>query len=190
MITFAFPQDFYITVDPPNKNDLLNVCENGKLNKNQVFSWKEWCTVKCERLVVDEIMPVLGPSLDELVKTVSLGFKISIENKMYLDEVWRNTYTKGCSQEVHHHLPYDISGVIFLDDYQKGSSEFYFFNRNYPDLTDGWRNLIGRNSNHNPQITAKRGQTIFFPSHMLHGVTPHNNLKPRKTVSFNIKIVP
>tara|TARA_B100000287_G_C20325923_1_gene659739 strand:+ start:84 stop:656 length:573 start_codon:yes stop_codon:yes gene_type:complete len=190
MITFPFPQDFYVTVDPPNKKDLLKVCDNGKLNKNQVFSWKGWCAVKCERLVVDEILPVLGPSIDEFMKRVSLGLHTSFKNDLYIDDVWRNTYTKGCSQEVHDHLLCDISGVIFLDDYRQGSSEFYFFNRNYPDLSTGWRKIIGINSNHNPQITAKRGQIIFFPSHMLHGVTPHNNSKPRKTVSFNINIVP
>ena len=190
MITFPFPQDFYMTIDPLNKEDLVNVCQNGKLDKNQSFSWKKGCIVKSERLVPKEIMPVLGPSLDAFTKEISLSFRTSIEGNLYIDEVWRNTYTKGSFQEVHDHLPYDISGVIFLDDYQKGSAEFYFFNRNYPQLTEGWRGIIGRTSNNSPQINAKRGQVIFFPSHMLHGVTPQNNSKPRKTVSFNIKIVP
>ena len=37
-------------------------------------------------------------------------------------------------------------------------------------------------------IEPERGDILFFPSHMLHGVTPHKSDTPRITVSGNIKL--
>ena len=37
-------------------------------------------------------------------------------------------------------------------------------------------------------IEGKRGDILFFPSHMLHGVSPHKSDNPRITISGNISI--
>ena len=37
-------------------------------------------------------------------------------------------------------------------------------------------------------VDSKRGDILFFPSHMLHGVSPHKSDIPRMTVSGNIEL--
>ena len=37
-------------------------------------------------------------------------------------------------------------------------------------------------------IEADKGDIVFFPSHMIHGVSPHKSDNPRITVSGNITI--
>ena len=37
-------------------------------------------------------------------------------------------------------------------------------------------------------IEAEKGDIVFFPSHMIHGVSPHKSDNPRITVSGNITI--
>ena len=40
----------------------------------------------------------------------------------------------------------------------------------------------------NFQIEPDKGDILFFPSHMLHGVSPHKSDTPRVTISGNITI--
>ena len=57
----------------------------------------------------------------------------------------------------------------------------------------GWKKLL-KNSTFssidmlNYSVAPKAGDVLLFPSYMLHGVTPHNSKKPRRTVSFNIHL--
>ena len=38
-------------------------------------------------------------------------------------------------------------------------------------------------------IIPKAGDIIFFPSYMLHGVTPHRMEEPRTTIAFNLRFI-
>ena len=40
----------------------------------------------------------------------------------------------------------------------------------------------------NSTIEEKKGDILFFPSHMIHGVTPHQSDIPRITISGNISL--
>ena len=46
--------------------------------------------------------------------------------------------------------------------------------------------MVNYSDNYTPEL--KTGDFIVFPSHILHGVTPHNSDSVRKTLSFNINI--
>ena len=47
-------------------------------------------------------------------------------------------------------------------------------------------NLISNTNHHQP--TVNKGDIIFFSSHLLHGVTCHENDEIRKTLSVNFKL--
>ena len=38
-------------------------------------------------------------------------------------------------------------------------------------------------------INVQKGEVIFFPGHVLHGVTPHLSDEVRKTIATNISLV-
>ena len=65
-------------------------------------------------------------------------------------------------------------------------AQFYFHHRHHSDWSEEWRSLFFPESR--VYLRGEKGQVLFFPSHMMHGVTPHNSDKLRKTVAFNIKL--
>ena len=64
--------------------------------------------------------------------------------------------------------------------------EFYFYDRNSSQLTPSIKRLVDYSNAHG--IKAKAGDILFFPSHMLHGVSPHRLDTPRTTISGNISV--
>ena len=124
---------------------------------------------------------VLGPSIESFFSELpSPPFKIQ------MDDIWRTSYKRGGFQEIHDHLPSDLSGVIFLDDIEDDFGQFYFHHRHHSEWSAEWRSLFFPESR--LHLKGKRGQVLFFPSHMLHGVTIHRSDKLRRTVAFNIKL--
>jgi len=68
----------------------------------------------------------------------------------------------------------------------EGYSQFYFLDR-HVDLSTTWRYVLSNTEqSHIPKIEA--GDIIFFPGHMLHGVSPHKHDNVRKTLSCNFWI--
>ena len=65
-------------------------------------------------------------------------------------------------------------------------SELFFYDRNATNFSDNFEDLISFESTVN--ISYKKGDIIFFPSHTLHGVTSHQSDDIRKTLSVNFKI--
>ena len=64
--------------------------------------------------------------------------------------------------------------------------EFYFYNRNHIQWSFNWRTLMELSDRFVP--TIREGDIMFFPGHMLHGVSPHRSDKVRRTLSFNLDI--
>ena len=191
MVNYIFPHYFYSIIDPPNKKELLKIANNAKPHNNQHFGWGDECTVKVQKLVVDEFQRELYPSLkiflDDLGRTG--GMKSGLNLSITVDEAWKNTYTKGSFQELHDHLPYhQLAAVLFLDDHQPGFSELYFQDRFFCELTLEWRR-IHPNEGRYKLGNVDKGNIVFFPSHLLHGVSPHNSYKRRRTIAFNIRLV-
>lgn len=152
-------------ITPPNKDEVIEAAENIQLkpSNDQEFSWGNRCLSKKERIEPTEIFQLIKPSFQI--------FKDSISNRsigLKLTDAWRNIYYKGYHQEVHDHSDADLSAVLFLNDYEKGSGEFYFFDRYSSEINGIWDKILSRNDS----INYKAGDIIFFPSYMLHGVTP------------------
>jgi len=67
----------------------------------------------------------------------------------------------------------------------EGYSQFYFLDR-HVDLSSVWKRVLPLEQTHIPKIEA--GDILFFPGHMLHGVSSHKHDNIRKTLSCNFWI--
>ena len=74
-----------------------------------------------------------------------------------------------------------------MDDYKENDAKFYFLNERSRVTSEVWTDLSDTMGD-SISIEPERGDILFFPSHMLHGVTPHKSDTPRITVSGNIKL--
>ncbi len=185
MIRTIYSHNFYSLITPPNKEDLLSKLKNIQKTKNQYFSWKTGCDVETERLDKNQISDLITPSLHLFLRDLDLKKTVDVE----LVDVWKNVYRKGCFQEIHDHIEdCDFSSVLFMDDQEKDFARFFFYNRNITELSSNWRKILFPYG-HNYVIDHKKGDILFFPSHMLHGVMQHKSNKPRTTVTFNFKFM-
>ena len=177
-------QNYFSLIDPPNKEDLLSNIENLNLTENQEFSWVDGCSIEVERLDLrEDFITLFKPSLSIFFNELELDCR-KANLSIYCHEIWRNTYKKGCFQEVHHHTPFHLSGCLFLTDEQEDDGKFFFYNQGYTEVYREWRDLGF--SGDRKTIRAERGKLLLFPSYMLHGVSVHKSNNIRKTVSFNL----
>ena len=173
-----FPDHYYFHYHAPNADEFmerLNGCGTWMIS-NSDFPWVRDCDVDVIRLEWEKWYNFLTPSLQLLSKDIS--DKIGIDNIEYsLCDPWMNLYKKGGFQEIHDHKDADIASVFFLQN----DDHFYFHNRN-ANLGTIWRQPDRQ------FMKVKKGDIIFFPAHMLHGVTPNRNETIRKTFSCNLWI--
>ena len=182
MLHNTFTHYIHNEIIPPNKDELLYELENAELDEHQNFEWNDACLVDLERLDLGEkTISLFRPTLEIFFEEMNID---ASKLKIFLSEIWRNTYKKGFFQEVPDHTPLHLSGVVFLTDEQDGDGRFYFHHRHDAEISKEWRDLDvfhGR-----AWIKAERGKVILFPSFMLHGVSIHKTDNIRKTVSFNL----
>ena len=191
MLKQIFPNYFYALITPTNTEEILNKIKNAKIDKEKKLFWT--ASHKQEFLTTKELGPLLIPSVSKFFRE-DVGYKKNVS--VMLQSIWRNTYKKGDYQNLHDHLygydDADLSGCIFLEDDNLDASRFYFYNRHQSEISGFWRsivNSVGLNNHfHTWWISHKAGDILFFPSHMLHGVSQHNLKQPRQTVSFNMKV--
>ena len=125
---------------------------------------------------------LLKPFIIEILsKVVEVPYSFSIE------EVWKNTYHRNYHQEQHDHRGYELSFVIFMEDYKENDAKFYFVNERNRVTSTTWLSL-SEGMEDSIYVEPKKGDILFFPSHMIHGVSPHKSDNPRVTVSGNITI--
>ena len=181
-----FNNYFYSLITPENQDELLNHCLNAKA-VDQNIPWGSICVNEKEILELNGFIELLKPSIFRFLKELT-PTPLEVE----LNEIWRNRYSKGCFQEIHHHNDFDISFVIFCDDYNETNAEFYFYNENSRYMNGKFRDLMME-----PEslfmddcwfLKPKKGQIVFFPSYFLHGVSVHKNEYVRTTVSGNMFI--
>ena len=185
MLYNTFAHHIHSEIIPSNKEELLYELENAELDDNQNFKWNDSCLVDLERLKLNQkSVGWFGPSLKVFFDELNIDAS-QLKLEIRLDGIWRNTYKKGHFQEVHDHIPSDLSGVVFLTDEQDGDGRFYFDNRFVSYTHYPWRNL--NIFQERAWIKAERGKVILFPSFMPHGVSAHKTDNIRKTVSFNFK---
>ena len=182
MIELPFHNDFYSLVSPKNKNEIVKHCLNPFLElpkDDENFEWGSECLsekvglkpIGFTELLEPYIIQVLNGIIDE---GTPYGFTI--------EEVWKNTYHRYYHQEQHDHLGYELSFVIFMNDSQENAARLYFVNERIRVTSPSWidmSTLMGDNFS----IEERKGDIIFFPSHMLHGVSPHRLDTPRTKIS-------
>tara|TARA_R100000742_G_C4230310_1_gene52039 strand:+ start:118 stop:690 length:573 start_codon:yes stop_codon:yes gene_type:complete len=190
MIHPIFPNYFFDLFSLPNKKEVIEKIKSARVDEksSRAIEWNRYCKVKVEQLYLNEVGYLLSPSIRLFLEN------INEKSHLILKSIWKNTYTKGGHQEIHDHLfadGSDVSGCIFLEDQEDDSSGFFFFNRHSADLSEKWKeNMLDNNMSPSHYfINPKAGDIIFFPSHMLHGVTIHRRDEPRTTISFNLKFV-
>ena len=195
MIQSIFPNYFYSIITPPNKEELIATFNNAKVDEKETkeLIWPNACEIKVESLHPRGVGYVLSQTLKIFFIEMGVMEGDKDFDNMRMLSIWRNTYNKGYYQEIHDHLSSDgsdLSGVVFLNDYVEGASEFYFYDKHYSEVTTSWRRLLQKvkapNSNKLKICNPKAGDGVLFPSYIPHGVTMHKINQPRTTISFNI----
>ena len=185
MIEVPFYNDFYSFVTPENKNEIIEHCMNPELElPKQEFEWGEQCLSEKVYLKLTGFTELLKPYIIEVLSEV---IDEDIPYGFTVDEVWKNTYHRYYHQEQHDHQGFELSFVIFMNDYQENDAKFYFVNERNRLTTELWKDVCSLMPDSIP-IEGKKGDIVFFPSHMLHGVSPHQSDNPRVTISGNISI--
>ena len=176
---FLFSNSFYSKFQAPNAGELISTLEMDE-GENVKYSWSDMCNVKTYRLSTEKYLPILKPSIELFARNAAIG-----ELNYYMWDPWINFYSRNGFQELHDHSNHDIVCVFFLDT-GTDFSEFYFYNRNHIQWSFNWRTLMELSDRFVP--TIRKGDIMFFPGHMLHGVSPHRSDKVRRTLSFNLDI--
>ena len=183
MIEIPFWNDFYSTVTPENKNEIIEHCMNPSLELPRMeFQWGDACLSDKVSLKLTGFTELLQPYIIE-----SLSEVVNVNYQFTIDEVWKNTYHRYYHQEQHDHQGYELSFVIFMNDAQENDAKFYFVNERTRLTAESWGDVSALMADSLP-IEGKKGDIVFFPSHMLHGVSPHQSDNPRVTISGNISI--
>lgn len=167
-----FNDHFYWKFPAPNPEDLSDFIWD--LNQYDSAPWDKLCSVKTLQIQTD-ITGLMLPSIEILSKEI--GAKLSVR----MNRPWVSEYARGDHQEVHDHNDCDFVGVFF-PDYLEGFSQFYFVNRGV-NLSRPMQDLLGETNPHIVDVTA--GDVIFFPGHMLHGVSTHKHDLIRRSLSCN-----
>ena len=182
MIEIPFCNDFYSIVNPENKNEIIEHCLNAVELPEQEFEWGEHCLSEKVHLKLTGFSDLLKTSIIETLSEI-----VDVRYAYSLNEVWKNTYHRYYHQESHSHPNSELSFVIFMNDYSENDAKFYFLNERNRVTSTTWLSL-SEGMEDSIYVEPKKGDILFFPSHMIHGVTPHQSDIPRITISGNISL--
>ena len=179
---------FYWRYEIPNFDEFLSKIETytEKDVDNTKFNWSSSCDCDKILLAPEDWQSLVQPSLDMLSKDICRNFKYKKFPYQYLMfDPWINFYKRNQYQEIHEHTENSLVCVMFFN---KGPdfSSFYFYDRNNTCLDENTKKLLQYQNIHHVDYQA--GDVIFFPGHMLHGVTPHKSDEVRKTFSVNFNL--
>ena len=183
MIEVPFYNDFYSLILPDNHEEIIEHCLNATELPEESFLWGEVCLSEKVYLKHTGFTELLKPFLVEILNQI-----IEVPYRYSIEEIWKNTYHRNYHQEQHDHRGYELSFVIFMEDYKENDAKFYFVNERNRVTPSTWMDLAWSKMPDDIHISTKRGEILFFPSHMLHGVSPHLSDEPRITISGNISL--
>lgn len=103
-----------------------------------------------------------------------------------ISECWMTKSSKNNYGHIHNHMPYDISGVYYLQTCETDGSIFF-----ENPLQICYSSKIGNKNLFNPSYVSKpkNGKIILFPSWLSHGVNTNKTESERISISFNVKIL-
>ena len=180
-MNIIFPSTFYTQFRAPNAKELIEIINSyqNTLVDNSKFGWGEGCSSDKIPLKSEDFEDLLQPSINLFAADLGAKFNYILYNP------WINLYKKGDFQEIHDHIAQDFACVFFAYD-GENFARFYFADRNSTALTRGAKIILKYQYHHFLRFNV--GDIIFFPSHLLHGVTVHRSDIIRKTLSFNFEI--
>tara|TARA_B100000424_G_scaffold8154_1_gene6160 strand:+ start:167 stop:763 length:597 start_codon:yes stop_codon:yes gene_type:complete len=176
-----FNNNFFYKYRAVNAEKFIEEVEacTSKWIDNTAFTWGNHCDSDKVPLKLRDFEYLMKPNIDMLIDEI--GSDITPK---YSDP-WINMYTRGQYQEIHDHHGVDFASVFFAND-GEDFAKFYFYNRNSIDMPFGLRKIFKTGERF--EVNIKAGDIIFFPSHMLHGVSPHNSDVVRKTFAVNFDL--
>ena len=182
----VFSTSFYVHFPAPNAKELIDTIDlyNKQHIDNSKFSWGNLCDVDRIPLKKEDFHDLYKPSMEIAFKEFGRKFEYAMADP------WINLYKRGQHQELHDHVGYDLSSVFFRHDgtgvNKDDMGNFYFRDRNNSQLTQPMQKLAGYGAYFSPKIS--QGDIIFFPSHILHAVTPNKSDKTRVSMATNFNI--
>jgi uncharacterized protein (TIGR02466 family) len=184
MILFGTPVFLYEEyAGSAEVHDTTNEQVDMVLNRDQNFSSKETNILNLDSY--KEIKNRINNGLTEYVRNV-----LHIDNKheFYITQSWLNVNPPGTSHHRHNHSNSIISGVYYIDTAESGSITFLTQNTsnitNNPTLSIDVTKYTPANSN-SWQVPVKNNHIIYFPSTILHEVSPNASDRNRVSLAFN-----
>ncbi len=121
-------------------------------------------------------------------KCLKQNYNPDKKTKLTLSNLWINKNFKESYNTPHVHPNSNFSGVYFVDASEKEGELIFLRNDKAASLTDNSMYLQGSDFHSYYEIQPKNNLFILFPSHLDHMVAPHNDDKPRISVSFNFEL--
>ena len=171
---------FYSQYPYKKLDQLKQKIEELEPEKNPGYSWGNFCSLKREAYLANDFKELLLQPVEYFAFETGMGFDVEA-----LDP-WVNKYEKGHFQEIHNHPTADLAVVVFLND-GPDFGQFYFHDIGHTQFNPAWYPILeklDRGSIWIPEVKA--GDVIVFPSHMMHGVSPHKSDIVRETFAYNV----
>ena len=180
-MNYIFNSNFYAKYQSPNADELIKNIDtytDDSIN-NTEFEWGDKSSSDKIPLKWEDYMDLLAPNIELFGKEFNVYFDFTLYNP------WINFYKRGDHQEVHSHRPNHISSVFVAND-GEGFSTFYFMDKDSAGINPALEKIMSYNCT--VSVELKAGDIMFFPSYLLHGVSPHKSDIIRKTLSFNLDV--
>ena len=176
-----FNSNFFYKYQAVNAEEFIKeveLCSTRRID-NSKFQWGGHSDSDKVPLQLQDFEYLMKPNVDILFD--EMGVDVTPK---YCDP-WINMYTRGQYQEIHDHHGTDFASVFFAND-GVDFAKFYFHDRHSINLSPRIRSLLNPTDRH--ELNIKAGDIIFFPSHILHGVSPHKSDVVRKTFAVNFDL--
>lgn len=171
---------FYFQYPYKNHKELLEAIEATDPQEKSSSTFGSFSSVEKKSYLATDFKELLLQPIEYFAFENGIGLDVDVLNP------WMNVYRKKDFLEIHNHPASDLSVVIFLND-GPNFGQFYFSDPSYTQFNRMWYPIlekINRGSIWIPEVKA--GDVILFPSHMMHGVSPHKSNQIRKTFAYNV----
>jgi len=108
--------------------------------------------------------------------------------QLYITQIWTNKSNYGEFHHKHLHPNSIVSGIFYLNDFEKGGgTKFFHPNPYYKVELSEVLNLSSKKRQHEliDTVQTKFGKLVIFPSSINHTTVPHTSVDTRYTVAFN-----
>jgi uncharacterized protein (TIGR02466 family) len=121
------------------------------------------------------------------VECLKENYTLDKKTRLELTSLWINKNYKESYNAPHVHPKSDFSGVYYVDASEKEGKLIFLRNDKTASFTNNCFLFDCSDFHGYYQIQPKNNLFILFPSHLDHMVAPHNDDKPRISVSFNFQ---